>query len=212
SRTFRVFYNPGGTGPNQPASPPTLDPIADVTANRALVTQVPVALSGIADGDPNQVLLLTVTAVSSDPALVSLGAVSYSSPAATGAVPYTISSTRGGTATVSVTVSNGQAQNGSITRSFSVTVPAAPVVSGTRTAGAGTVSLYPNPAPDGRFWVESSSPGEVTVLDLSGRVVLKEQVPGRLPRQLQLFSAAKGIYLLRVRTAEGTTTRRLAVE
>ncbi|WP_310396935.1 FG-GAP-like repeat-containing protein [Hymenobacter sp.] len=213
SRTFRVYYNPGGTAPNQPASPPTLDPIADVTASRALTTQVPVALTGIADGDPNQVLPLTVTAISSDPSLVSLDAVSYGSPAATGAIPYAISSTRGGTATVSVTVSNGQAQNGTITRSFSVTVPAAPVVSGTRNpAGAGMVSLYPNPAPDGRFWVESSSPGEATVLDLSGRVVLKEQVPGRLPRQLQLSSAAKGLYLLRIRTAEGTTTRRLAVE
>ena len=35
-------------------------------------------------GDPNQVLPLAVVAVSSDPALVSLGTMGYTSPAATG--------------------------------------------------------------------------------------------------------------------------------
>ncbi len=216
SRTFRVFYNPNGaTG--LPTTPPTLDPIADVTANRALPTQVAVALAGIGDGDPNQVLPLTVTASSSDPTLVSLGAVSYSSPAATGTLPYVIGSTRGGTATVRVTVSNGQALNGSITRSFRVTVPAAPVVSGTRGGtGSEPVVLFPNPAPGGRFAVAGTGPGplSVTVLDLSGRVIVQRQlVAGPQPLQVELPpTVPPGVYAVRVRTAGSTVVRRLVVE
>ena len=216
NRTFRVFYNPSGT-PGLPTTAPTLNAIADVTADRALAAQLPVALAGIGDGDPSQVLPLTVVAVSSDPALVSLGAVSYASPAATGNLPYTISATRGGTATVRVTVSNGQAQNGSITRSFRVTVPAAPVISGSRGGpGSAAVALYPNPAPGGRFTLAGAAPGplDVTVLDLSGRIVLRQQlVAGPQPLLLALPpTAAAGVYVVRVRSAGSTAVRRLAVE
>jgi hypothetical protein len=198
SRTFRIFYSPSGT-PGLPTTPPTLDAIPDVTTDRALPTQVPVSRAGIGDGDPNQVLPLTVTAVSSDPALVSLSAVSYTSPAATGTLPYTISSSRGGTATVRVTVSNDQAQNGSITRSFRVTVPAAPVISSTRgTMGSEAVALYPNPAPGGRFSLAVAAPGplSVTVLDLSGRVVaLYQLVAGPQPLRLGLPpTVSPGVY------------------
>ena len=206
SRTFLIFYNPSGA-PGLPPTPPTLDAIADVTASRALPTQVPVALDGIGDGDPNQVLPLTVTAVSTDPALVSLSAVNYSSPAVTGTLPYIISSTRGGTATVRVTVSNGQAQNGSITRSFRVTVPMAPVVSGTRgVSSSEAVALYPNPAPGGRFELAGAAPGplSLTVLDLSGRVVVvRELVAGPQPLRLELPpTVPPGVYAVRVRTAD----------
>ena len=216
SRTFRIFYNPS-SAPGLPTTPPTLDAIADVTASRALPTQVLVPLTGIGDGDPNQVLPLTVTAISSDPALVSLGAVSYNSPDATGTLLYAISSTRGGTATVRVTVSNGQAQNGSITRSFRVTVPAASVVSGTRGATGGeTVALYPNPAPGGRFELAGAAPGplSITIMDLSGRVVvLRQLIAGPNPLRLELPpTVPPGVYAVRVRMAESTVVRRLVVE
>jgi len=215
TRTFRVYYNPGGAGTNIPSSPPTLDAIADLTANRSLITQLPVALTGITDGNPSQVLSLTVTAVSSDPDLVSVGALSYTSPAATGSLPYVISSTRGGTATVSVTVSNGQPQNGSILRSFRVTVPGAAVVTATAgAAGSPTFSLYPNPAPGGRFAVVSPVAGtlDVTVLDLTGREVLAQRLAAGQQAMALPAGTAQGVYLVRVRTAQGTATRRLVVE
>ena len=216
TRTFRVYYNPDGAVPNIPPSPPTLDALADVTANRALPTQLPVALTGIDDGDPTQTLPLTVTASSSDPDLVSVGPVAYASPAATGALPYTISSTRGGTATVSVVVSNGQPQNGSVRRSFRVTVPGPAVVTATAgPAGPVAFSLYPNPAPGGRFAVVSPAPGplDVLVLDLSGREVLRRRlVPAGLPESLELPAATPpGVYLVRVRSTQGTAVRRLVV-
>ncbi|MBC8082377.1 MAG: VCBS repeat-containing protein [Hymenobacter sp.] len=210
SRTFRIFYQPSGGGQ---VNAPTLDPVADRTADRALTTQVPVALAGIADGDPNQVLPLTVTAVSSDPALVAVGPVSYTSPAATGSLPYTISAARGGTATVSVTVNNGLSPNGSITRSFRITVPQ--VLSAASRQPAATLHLYPNPAPAGRFWLESAAagPADVTVTDLAGRVVWQRRLASlEQPQQLQLPSAAAGMYVVRVRTAAGTAVRRVMAE
>ncbi|MGI4886826.1 MAG: FG-GAP-like repeat-containing protein [Janthinobacterium lividum] len=215
SRTFRVYYNPDGTAPNQPTSPPTLDAVADVTASRGPAAQTPVALAGIGDGDPNQVLPLAVAATSSDPDLVSVGPAAYTSPAASGALPYTISSTRGGTALVSVTVSNGQPQNGSVTRSFRVTVPGPATVTGTRGPGGSVAfSLYPNPAPGGRFRLASpvAGPLDVTVLDLSGRAVFARQLAvGQ--QQLELPPAtAPGVYLVRINTAQGAAVRRLVVE
>ncbi|GAB3636421.1 hypothetical protein GCM10027422_20110 [Hymenobacter arcticus] len=215
TRTFRIYYNPGGTAPNIPSSPPTLDALADLTANRSLATQLPVALTGITDGDPSQVLPLTVTAVSSDPDLVSIGVLSYASPAATGSLPYTISSTRGGTATVSVTVRNGQPQNGSILRSFRITVPGTAVVTATTgTASNPTFSLYPNPAPGGRFAVASpvTGPLDVTVLDLTGRTVLAQRLAAGQQALALPAGTAQGVYLVRVRTTQGTATRRLVVE
>ena len=217
SRTFRVFYNPNGGTSGLPTTAPTLDALPDLTADRALPTQLPVALAGIGDGDPSQVLPLTVTAVSSDPVLVSLGALAYASPAAAGSLPYAISPTRSGTATVRVTVSNGQAQNGSVTRSFRVTVPAAPVVSASRNAaGNAALALYPNPAPDGRFTLAGAAPGPVTltVLDLSGRVLLTRQlVAGTQPLLLELPGTVRaGVYAVRVGTAGGSVVRRLVVE
>lgn len=214
TRTFRVYYNPNGPVATIPPGPPTLDVIADVTASRTLPTQLPVMLTGISGGDPSQALPLTVTAVSSDPDLVSVGTLSYTSPAATGSLPYAISSTRGGTATVSVLVSNGQPQNGSILRSFRVTVPGAAVVTAAwNPAGSPEVSLYPNPAPGGRFAVVSPVAGalDITVLDLAGREVLAQRLAAG--QQVALpAGTAQGVYLVRMRTAQGTATRRLVVE
>ena len=209
SRTFRIFYQPT-SGPV--VSAPTLDPIADVTANRNQATQAPVALAGITDGDPNQVLPLTVTATSSDPALITLGAVNYASPAALGSLPYSISSTRSGTVTVTVTVSNGQSQNGTITRSFRVTVPQVlGVAAGQQRIQ--TVELYPNPASGGVFWLKGSAAGHaaVTVLDLAGRVLWQQQlVSVQVPQQVSAVLAA-GVYVVQVCTEAGTVSRKLTV-
>ncbi|QIX61890.1 T9SS type A sorting domain-containing protein [Hymenobacter sp. BT18] len=70
--------------------------------------------------------------------------------------------------------------------------------------------VYPVPATD-RATVETPLPTRLTVLDLTGRVVLTSTQPGRV-HQLNLQSLAKGVYVVR---AEGTNgqlaTRRLVV-
>ena len=98
-----------------------------------------------------------------------------------------------------------------------MTVPAAPVISGSRGGPGNTaVALYPNPAPGGRFTLAGAAPGplDVTVLDLSGRIVLQQQlVAGSQSLLLALPpTAAAGVYVVRVRSAGSTAVRRLAVE
>jgi hypothetical protein len=210
TRSFRVFYQQSGGA----IAAPTLDPIADRVADRSLPTQPVVTLTGIDDGDPVQTLPLTVTAVSSDPTLVSVAAVGYNSPAATGTLHYSISPTLGGVATITVTVSNGQTQNGSITRSFQVTVPH-PTAAATA-AALPALRLYPNPSTNGRFTLETEAqagPATVAVSDVLGREVYRQELkamPARLA--VQLPGAARGVYVVRLRSPRGTVSRRLVVE
>jgi hypothetical protein len=84
-----------------------------------------VDLSGITAG-PSESQALTITATSSNPALVPNPAVSYSSPSATGSLAYTPVPNQSGAAVITVTVrdSGGTANGGVdvIIRTFTVTV------------------------------------------------------------------------------------------
>ncbi|SHL94963.1 T9SS type A sorting domain-containing protein [Hymenobacter psychrotolerans] len=205
---FSLFtYLPGTTGTT---NPPTLDFIPDQTADRTRPVQT-VALTGISGGG-GVGQFITVTATSSNPALVTPPTVAYASPAATGSLSYTVSATQGGTATITVTVSNGQTTNGTFSRSFLVTVPG---TLGTSPAkGAVALALYPNPSLDGWFRVDASrlqAAGTLTVLDLTGRLVLSRPVePRREPVPVQLPAAsAAGVYVVRLVAAGQTWTTRL---
>ena len=101
---------------------PTLNTIGNLTLAAGAGAQT-VALSGITAGS-NESQPLTVTAGSSNPGLIPTPAVNYSSPGATGSLNFTPVNGASGTAIVSVTVDDGQGQNSSVTRSFSVTVNA----------------------------------------------------------------------------------------
>ena len=108
---------PGGT----PNRPPTLNPINGLTLNEDAGAQT-VGLSGIGPGATNEIQSLTVTAVSSNPALIPTPTVSYTSPNPSGNLLFTPVSNGSGTATITVTVNDGQAQSNTVTRSFMVTV------------------------------------------------------------------------------------------
>jgi hypothetical protein len=104
---------------------PALDPIADlkVIKNSGLQS---VALRGISAG-PGESQTLTVTATSSNPALIPTPvAVSYASPNPTGGLTFTPVANATGSATISVTVrdNGGTANNGLdfFTRTFNVEV------------------------------------------------------------------------------------------
>ena len=100
--------------------PPTLAAIAGVTVTEDAAASS-VSLSGIgAGGGASQPL--TVTAVSSNPSLIPTPTISYSSPASTGSLSFRPAANATGTATISVTVNDGQSQSNLVTRSFTVTV------------------------------------------------------------------------------------------
>ena len=119
--TFSVTVNPVVVTPvNQP---PTLNSPANVTINENSASQT-VNLSGISSGSPSEIQTLTVTAVSSNPALIPNPTITYSSPNSTGSLTFTPVSNASGSATISVSVNDGGASNNIVTTTFIVTVNA----------------------------------------------------------------------------------------
>jgi hypothetical protein len=114
SRTFTVTVNPV----NQP---PTLNTLANVTINESAGLQT-VNLSGITSGAANEVQTLTVTASSSNPALIPTPTASYTSPNATGSITFTPAALAYGSATITVTVNDGGTSNNVVSHTFTVTV------------------------------------------------------------------------------------------
>ncbi len=108
---------------NTTNQPPTLNALSDLVINENAPQQT-VDLSGITSGASNEIQTLIVTAVSSDPGLIPDPAVNYASPSTTGTLRFTPLADASGSATITVTVNDGQAQNNLFSRSFSVTVNA----------------------------------------------------------------------------------------
>jgi hypothetical protein len=101
--------------------PPTLNALANVTINEGAGLQT-VNLSGITSGATNEVQTLTVTAASSNPALIPTPTANYTSPNATGSITFTPVAFAYGSATITVTVNDGGTSNNVVSQSFTVTV------------------------------------------------------------------------------------------
>lgn len=101
-------------------TPPTLDVLSDVTLPANSAPQN-VTLTGITTGgDSAQTLSLSAT--SSNTALVPTPTVVYTSPSATGQLQYSIASGQSGTSLITVTVDDHGAVKNLVTRTFLVTV------------------------------------------------------------------------------------------
>lgn len=115
-----VTTNSVVTTPPPVYQPPTLDALNDVTLNKNAVAQT-ISLTGLGLGSGQA---LSVTAVSSNPALIPSPAINYNSPDAAGTLMFAPTTNLTGTAVITVTVNNGAAQNSLVSRSFTVTVVA----------------------------------------------------------------------------------------
>ena len=100
---------------------PTLAAIGNVSIAEDAAAQT-VNLAGIATGAANESDSLTVTASSSNTGLIPNPTVTYTSPNATGSLSFTPAAGLNGSATITVTVNDGQAANNTLTRTFTVTV------------------------------------------------------------------------------------------
>lgn len=67
--------------------------------------------------------------------------------------------------------------------------------------------VYPNPAV-GSFVIRVSNPAQVSVLDITGKVLQTNQVE----RELHVKNMKTGIYIVRMKTAKGLQTRKLVIE
>jgi hypothetical protein len=101
-----------------------------------------VPLTGISSGAPNENQTLLVTANSSDVTVVLNPSIDYNSPNPTGALTITPAPGAHGSATVSVTVNDGQSENNLLVRSFTVTVAApAPSITQISRVSAGSTRI-----------------------------------------------------------------------
>ena len=110
----------GGTtgGANKPPKLNAPDNLV-VTENSTAQT---VNLNGISSGAAGEIQTLTVTATSSNPALIPTPTVNYINANTTGTLTFTPAQNAVGTATITVTVNDGQAKSSTISRTFTVTV------------------------------------------------------------------------------------------
>ena len=73
-----------------------------------------------------------------------------------------------------------------------------------------SLKVYPNPT-NGLVVVEADGMSQVSVYNTLGQCILQKNVEGS-QTALDLHEAASGLYLLRVKTADGEVSRRIAVE
>src|SRR5262249_60064624 len=106
--------------------PPTLDFINNIFVNQGASLQT-IGLTGISAG-PNENQILAVSAISGNPALIPNPVVTYTSPAATGSLGFAPVPGASGVATITVTVNDGQRVNNLFSRTFTLTVNAAPPI------------------------------------------------------------------------------------
>lgn len=145
--TFVLRVNPAN-------DPPTLNVIADVTVPFNGAAQS-VNLTGITSGATNEAQTLIVAASSSNPSVIPHPAVSYGSPGATGSL--SLAPVRGatGSATITVTVNDSQAQSNTVTRTFVVTVmETAPAL---RIEFLGGMAVISWPTENAQGWMLQSS-------------------------------------------------------
>ncbi len=114
TRTFTVTVNAVN-------DTPTLNALSNLSISEDAGLQT-VNLAGISTGASNEVQTLTVTASSSNTGLIPNPTVTYTSPGATGILGFTPAANASGSATITVTVNDGQTVNNTITRSFTVNV------------------------------------------------------------------------------------------
>lgn len=101
---------------------PTLDAIADPNSISEDAGEQSVSISGITTGAFNEDQTLVVTASSSDISLIPNPSVTYSSPDEAGTLTYTPVPDANGSATITVTVSDGGTENSTVVQTFEVVV------------------------------------------------------------------------------------------
>ncbi|OON68022.1 hypothetical protein B0919_15285 [Hymenobacter sp. CRA2] len=123
---------------------------------------------------------------------------------ATGQTYTANGNTQPGAYTVVVTGAGGCASQASVT--LTVTATSKPLASS-------SLTVYPNPTPDGQLTLELSGyhkAVELTVLNAVGQVVARRTVAAGTTRQaLDLRQLPAGVYVLRAVTEGGTDTRRI---
>ena len=188
TQTFEVTVAPNPA----PTKEGTIADITDLVANGETRT-VDV------EGNFSDTDALTFTAVSDD---MDIATVTVSGS------EVTVTPLTAGMATITVTATDLASQTA--TQTFEVTVIAATVITGTNEVDKISVSVSPNPIKD-RVKITVADDGVYQLLDTSGKVLIS----GKLTtgdNNVALPSLIEGIYLLKIQTKLGSTTRKVIKE
>ncbi len=134
--TITRFFTVIVTAVNDPPTLAVIPAPAAIPEDSGMQT---LTLSGISPGPGEEGQTVTITAVSGNPSLIPNPQVDYTSPAATAGLSYTPVADASGTALITVTARDAQATNGTVIRTFTVTV--LPV------NDLPTLNIIPDPAP-----------------------------------------------------------------
>jgi glucuronoarabinoxylan endo-1,4-beta-xylanase len=165
----------------------------DDVANLSLLQNDPeqtVNLTGISDGKGGT-SSLTLTAETSDPALLTGMTVTAIQTDGTATLNFTPGSDLSGTAQVTLTLSDG-----SETRELKFYVDVKSTVS-TKEVKDHSLKVYPNPATE-KLWVEIPEPGmeDLIITDVMGRSVLRKQIHAEQLVGVNLDAFGEGIYII----------------
>lgn len=77
-------------------------------------------------------------------------------------------------------------------------------------ASSEQLSFYPNPVTDGKIFISGrqSISKEVTISDVLGKIVIQNTLT---TKELNISSLKPGIYMIKIKEAENTVTRKLIV-
>ncbi len=204
--------------------PPTMNPLSNVSFQHTIPTALSVPLSGITAGQGETGQQITVSASSSNPALLPFLVVEYTSPQSTGVLRIQNDRTRVGSARVRVRVKDdaGTANGGvdSLIVSFDVNVLLDTDL-GEDDATPKEFQLdqnYPNPfnpSTQISFSIPSTQLVTLAVYDLMGRQRLlllnKEMTAGNHIVTVDASSFSSGIYMYVLRAGSFTASRRMTL-
>ncbi len=216
---FMTLLDEGGTARNngdqsatlslnvtvEPVNDPPSINVPEDTKFTSYVPQYVVTIDGIRDGDPELDQQLTVTATSSDEAIVS-PEVSYIPGEESGSLVLNLYEQHG-TATIEVTVhDDGGTSNGgtdTTTVTFDVTMDLSSSMDGYE---AGEVKIYPVPAGE-MISVSTSSNclfDAYSILDLSGTVLLHKKISADKIAHINTRELVPGTYLIKLDADRGS--------
>jgi hypothetical protein len=223
-QTYAYLWTVRGDGlPQAQATSATIS-VAPTRTSRYSLAVSPLSGFGSSCGDTTSVLVRVLPAAAA-PVVTRSGLVLTSSYATgnrwyrdglpiAGATARTLTVTTNGAYSVQALVAASNL--GSCLSPFSA---AQTVLSAQRALAGSSLSVVPNPTPDGRISViltGYSQPVELTLFDALGRTVAHKSVatpnPQGTTQPLDLTSVGAGVYVLQVRTAASLETRRVVHE